>query len=108
MLNKNLEQKLEKARRHLEHGEARQALEEANAVLQESPDHVEAYLVRAQSKRKQQHFGDALNDYHHILELDPQNERAKNCIKMINSILYIQNNHFVEDPYTDEDHIKGL
>jgi len=48
---------------------------------------IDAFLLRARIHYKMQHWGDAMNDYYSVLEIDPDNQEAKSGIEMAKSIL---------------------
>lgn len=47
----------------------------------------DAYLFRARIYYKMQKWGDAMNDYCSVLEIDPENQEAKSGIEMAKNIL---------------------
>lgn len=48
---------------------------------------VEAFLLRAKISYKMQRWGDAINDFYTVLDLDPTNKEAKVGLQMAKNIL---------------------
>lgn len=58
-----------------------------NRVILKDKGDRDAFLLRARIHYKMQHWGDAINDYCSVLEIDPGNQEAKSGIEMGRSIL---------------------
>lgn len=63
------------------------SLELVNKLIGEEIENRDAFLLRARIHYKMQRWGDAMNDYCSVLEIDPQNQEAKSGIEMARSIL---------------------
>jgi len=63
------------------------SLETVSRYIVNEKDNGEAFLLRARIKYKMQRWGDAMNDYYSVLEIDPNNQEAKSGIEMARSIL---------------------
>ena len=63
------------------------ALEMVSSIVSEDHQNRDAFLLRARIHYKMQHWGDAMNDYGSVLEIDPGNQEAKSGIEMARSIL---------------------
>lgn len=63
------------------------SLETVNRYMVIDMKNVEAYLLRARIHYKMQHWGEAMNDFSTVLEIDPNNQEAKSGIEMARSIL---------------------
>ncbi len=66
--------------------EARKAID---SLPQENS--VEYHLLRGRIEQKFQHWGPAINAFSRVLELDPENEDAKNNLALIRDILNFWN-----------------
>lgn len=63
------------------------SLETISAYIVNDKSNTEALLLRARIHYKMQHWGDAMNDYYAVLEIDPQNMEAKSGVEMARNIL---------------------
>ena len=63
------------------------SLEVVNRVIMNDHANSDAFLLRARIQYKMQNWGDAMNDYGSVLEIDPNNREAKSGIEMAKSIL---------------------
>jgi tetratricopeptide (TPR) repeat protein len=61
-----------------------------NEYIAQNPVDDNAYYLRGNVYRKMNLFGDALNDYHKAVELNPQSEAAV-AIEILNEILEFRN-----------------
>ncbi|MDR0420084.1 MAG: tetratricopeptide repeat protein [Prevotellaceae bacterium] len=61
-----------------------------NEHIAKNPTDDNAYYLRGNIYRKMNMFGDALNDYHKALELNPQSQAAI-AIEILNEILAFRN-----------------
>lgn len=82
-----MNQKLRQAREQFDQHELAGSLENVNRVISNEPGNGEAYLLRARIHYKMQHWGEAINDYGSVLEIDPANQEAKSGIEMARNIL---------------------
>lgn len=67
--------------------------QEAKALFETlEPQNSEAYLfLKGQIEQKFQNWGEAINAYNSVLEIDPDNEEAKNNLHLIQNILNFWN-----------------
>lgn len=79
--------------------ESRELLEQ---VIAKEPQNIEALLYLGKIHSKTQSYGDALNLFNRIIELEPNNKEAEIGIKLIQNILQLTNNYYYENAYTDE------
>lgn len=79
-------------------------LEEAWEQLTQLPDNekTENLLLGGKIKMMQQQFGEALNLYSKVLEIEPDNSEAKSKINSIRGILNISNSFYFENTYLDD------
>jgi hypothetical protein len=63
------------------------SLEKVNLIVLNDKVNIEALMLRGRIQYKLQLWGDAMNDYYSVLELDPENLEAKSGIEMAKSIL---------------------
>lgn len=73
----------------LKSGKALEARERFNA-LPEQPA-LEYFLLKGKLEQKFQNWGEALNAYSRVLEIDPGNSEAKNNMQVIRGILNFWN-----------------
>ncbi|HET6557245.1 MAG TPA: hypothetical protein VFG54_08015 [Prolixibacteraceae bacterium] len=78
---------LTEARALFEQNDLNGSLEIVNRCIEQEKENTEALLLRARIKYKMQRWGDAMNDYYTVLEIDPGNQEAKSGIEMARSIL---------------------
>lgn len=66
---------------------------EARKVFDSLPHEntVEFYFLKGRIEQKYQHWGPAINAFNRVLELDPENEDAKNNLALIRDILNFWN-----------------
>lgn len=67
--------------------ELQSSLGKVSEILQNGEITPEAFLLRARIHYKMQKWGDAMNDYYSVLELEPDNQEAKSGIEMARNIL---------------------
>jgi len=72
-------------------------------VITQSPNNIEALVILGKINSKKQDYGNAINFFNKVLELQPNNDNAKVGIKLIKNILQLSNNYYYENPYTDDD-----
>ncbi|CAN5695451.1 hypothetical protein BH10CYA1_BH10CYA1_04760 [soil metagenome] len=58
---------------------------ELTKVIKLSPDSIEAYRLRGDSFYKDSKFSQAMSDFAHVLELEPENEHCRNMLKSANT-----------------------
>jgi len=67
--------------------ESNKALEVLNELISRDNQDTKLQLLRGRIYYKMQRWGDAMNDYSNVLELDPENQDAKTGLEMAKSIL---------------------
>jgi len=63
------------------------ALDMVNKIVGNDPGNGDAFLLRARIHYKMQKWGNAINDYCSVLEIEPENQEAKSGIEMAKGIL---------------------
>lgn len=76
-----------KALYFFEQHELDKSLEILNELVLQYPADVQVLLLRARIQYKMQKWGDAMNDYSAVLEVDPANSEAGSGLEMAGSIL---------------------
>ncbi len=71
----------------VEQNELTKSLEILNEVIRTNSKDVQAIQLRGRIYYKMQKWGDAMNDYFSVLELDPENQEAKSGLEMAQNIL---------------------
>ena len=82
-----MEKLLSIAKKHFEMNELASSMESVSNYILIDNQNVEALLLRARIRYKMQQWGDAMNDYYTVLEIDVNNEEAKSGLEMAKSIL---------------------
>lgn len=70
-----------------EEGELMKSLELLNSSINQNPDDVMALLLRARVSYRMQKWGDAINDFASVLDIDANNQEAKSGMEMAQNIL---------------------
>ncbi len=78
---------LTEAKQLVEQNELIKALEMLDALILEDTSDFHPLLLRGRIYYKMQKWGDAMNDYSAVLEINPENQEAKSGIVMARSIL---------------------
>lgn len=69
-----------------------QAIQAKEAFLMLDPENSSEYfLVRGKIEQKFQNWGEAINAFNKVLEIDPQNSEAQNNLHLIRNILNFWN-----------------
>jgi nicotinate-nucleotide adenylyltransferase len=71
----------------VEQNELSKPLEILNEQIQINSSDVELLLLRGRIHYKMQNWGDAMNDYSSVLELNPDHPEAKSGLEMARNIL---------------------
>lgn len=71
----------------VEQNELSKSLEILNEHIQVNSFDVQTLLLRGRVHYKMQKWGDAMNDYSSVLELEPDNPEAKSGLEMARNIL---------------------
>lgn len=82
-----MEDQLKEAKELFEKHDLASSLEAVNKQLTGDKQYVEALLLRARIQYKMQRWGDAINDFNTVLEIDPTNREAISGLEMAKSIL---------------------
>lgn len=85
MVNKELQKVIEL----LEAEKANAALDIFNQI--DAIETVEYFLVKGKLEQKFQNWGDALNAFSKVMEIDPENKEAQNRLQIIRGILNFWN-----------------
>lgn len=75
------------AQQRFEQNELNKAIDILNELISVNSTEIQALLLRARIYYKIQHWGDAINDYCSVLEIEPENMEAKSGIEMAENIL---------------------
>jgi tetratricopeptide (TPR) repeat protein len=78
---------ISEAKKLFDLNELNKALEILNQIVLFDKTDIQLYLLRGRIYYKMQRWGDAMNDYGSVLELDPENQEAKSGIDLAKSIL---------------------
>lgn len=78
---------IEEIKQMIERNELIQSLEILNRQIHAKPNNAEELLLRARILYKMQKWGDAMNDFGAVLDIDPQNAEAKAGLEMARNIL---------------------
>jgi nicotinate-nucleotide adenylyltransferase len=63
------------------------SLDIVSRIIEADSANRDAFLLRGRIHYKMQQWGEAMNDYGSVLEIDPHNREAKSGIEMARSIL---------------------
>ena len=75
------------AKQLFDQNELTKALEILDELISKDGSDFHALLLRSRIFYKMQRWGDAMNDYSSLLEIDPENPEAKSGLTMARSIL---------------------
>ena len=78
---------IEEIKQMIERNELTQSLKILNRQIHAKPNNAEELLLRARILYKMQKWGDAMNDFGAVLDIDPQNAEAKAGLEMARNIL---------------------
>lgn len=78
---------ISEAKRLFEQNALNKAIEILNEIILVNSSDIQSLLLRARICYKMQKWGDAMNDYSSVLEIDPENQEAKSGIEMAKNIL---------------------
>jgi tetratricopeptide (TPR) repeat protein len=82
-----MENLLDEAKILFDKHELADSLNLVNEYLVSDKNNVDAMLLKARIQYKLQRWGDAMNEYHAVLDIDPENKEAKSGLEMAKSIL---------------------
>lgn len=75
------------AQRCFKNNELSRAMEILNEYIPENTSDYQAVLLRARIHYRMQNWGDAINDYALVLDIEPDNPEAKSGMEMARNIL---------------------
>lgn len=78
-------------------------VKQLDEALKAQPDDEELHFMRAELFYKLNRYGDAMNDYMKVAELNPDNKEAAGKIDIIKTILRYHNTDIYASPNTDMD-----
>ena len=82
-----MESQLQLAKQHFEAGELEIAHNILDSIVLQNEPVAEAFMVRGLIHFRKQKWGDAINDFARVLELDPDNSEARHRMEMVKNIL---------------------
>lgn len=80
-----------------------ESLQLLEKIVESDSDNVEALLMIGKIHSRTQNYGVAMNYFHKVLELKPNEIEAKTNMQLIKNILQLSNNFYFENTYTDDD-----
>lgn len=95
--------RIEKINNLIEQYELDAALKLIAGELEHNKDDVEVLCQKGKILTKMQQYGDALNVYKQVLDINPGFEQAETAITMIDNILKIRRTFYFENTYTDDE-----
>ena len=72
-------------------------------AIKAQPRDEELYFMRAELFYKLNRYGEAINDYNRVVELNPESKEAAGKIDLIHTILRYHNTDIYANPNTDMD-----
>ena len=78
---------IRETKRLVEQNEPEKALAVLNKLIADDARDSQALLLRGRIYYKMQQWGNAMNDFVSVLELDPENQEAKSGLEMAKNIL---------------------
>lgn len=72
-------------------------------IIQGDETNLEALLYLGKIHQRTQNYGEAMNCYNKVMEIEPDNMDAKTGMQLIKNILQLTNNFYFENAYTDDD-----
>ncbi len=80
-----------------------EAVNELNKMIEAQPDDEGLYFVRAELFYKLNRYGEAMNDYRKVTELNPENKEAAGKIDLLKTILRYHNTDIYASTNTNMD-----
>lgn len=93
---------LERARQEFEMYRYEEAYVILNELNKSDTENVETLSLLGKIAYKKQKFGEAINYFNKILEIEPDNTDAKASLLLIGQIMKLTRNFYFENPYTDD------
>jgi Flp pilus assembly protein TadD, contains TPR repeats len=82
-----MESQLQLAKQHIEAGEIEVAHKILDSIVAKDDATPEVFLSRGLIHFRKQNWGDAINDFTRVIELDPDNSEARHRMEMAKNIL---------------------
>jgi len=79
------------------------AVKKLNEAIKAQPEDEELYFMRAEFFYKLNRYGDAINDFNKVVEINPGNKEAAGKVDLIHTILRYNNTDIYANPNTDMD-----
>ena len=79
------------------------AVKMLDEAIKAQPGDEELYFMRAEFFYKLNRYGDAINDYNKVVEINPENKEAAGKIDIIKTILRYNNTDIYASPNTNMD-----
>ncbi len=83
--------------------ETEAALSAITKLIAQLPGQEDVYFARAELFYKLNRYGEAINDYLRVLEINPENNEAAGKIDILKTILRFHNTDIYANPNTDMD-----
>ncbi len=83
--------------------ETEDLLSEITELIAQLPGQEDIYFARAELFYKLNRYGEAINDYMRVLEINPENREAAGKIDILKTILRFHNTDIYANPNTDMD-----
>jgi len=80
-----------------------EAVKKLDEAIKTNPAEEDLYFLRAELFYKLNRYGEAINDYNKVVELNPGNKEAIGKIDLIHTILRYHNTDIYANPNTDMD-----
>lgn len=80
-----------------------EAVKVLDKAIDAQPEDEELFFMRAGFLYKLNRYGDAINDYNKVVELNPKNKEAAGKVDLIHTILRYHNTDIYANPNTNMD-----
>ena len=84
------------------------AVKMLDETIKAQPGDEELYFMRAEFFYKLNRYGDAINDYNKVVEINPENKEAAGKIDIIKTILRYNNTDIYASPNTNMEDRKSV
>jgi cytochrome c-type biogenesis protein CcmH/NrfG len=78
---------IKKAQMFFQQDQLPESFETLNQYISSNVTDIQALMLRARISCKMQKWGEAMNDYSSVLEIQPENQEAKTGLEMVKNIL---------------------